>query len=283
MTALKIREDGRLEGGVKDYYILPRAHEVYDPCETVLVEFTPELASYVLKTCNYRNRRMKPAKIRKMKNAIVSDRFHLTHQGVAFDAEGVLLDGQNRLQAIVESGRTVRLKVTYNLPSVSQAYMDSGSKRSETENLKFGYNRDVDRRAVATAKAMMAAGVKVDPEPDELDAFIETHDDALSLALSIFPGFRKGVSAGVVACVARASYHVTEGKIREFAEIFKGGPFLPGQNAPSQLGRQLMDIKNKRPSPQVAYQLTSRAITYFLQNKDVKIIRPLGDDPFPLP
>ncbi len=37
-----------------------------------------------------------------------------THQGIAIASDGTLVDGQHRLLAIVESGVTVRMNVTFN-------------------------------------------------------------------------------------------------------------------------------------------------------------------------
>lgn len=41
--------------------------------------------------------------------------WHVTHQGIAFDEDGYLIDGQHRLSAVVLSGKTVRYLVTRGL------------------------------------------------------------------------------------------------------------------------------------------------------------------------
>lgn len=58
-----------------------------------------------------------------------------SHQGIAFDEEGNLLDGQHRLAAIVESGVAVTLTVAIGVPSSSLTVLDVGRKRTVADML----------------------------------------------------------------------------------------------------------------------------------------------------
>lgn len=49
--------------------------------------------------------------------AMRAGQWGLTHQGVAIDDTGFLIDGQHRLAAIVQSGVTIKLQVTRDVPS----------------------------------------------------------------------------------------------------------------------------------------------------------------------
>jgi hypothetical protein len=67
-----------------------------------------------------------------------------THQGVAFNDLDHLIDGQHRLSAIVKSGRTVRMMVTFGLPSkikgkemTTMDAVDRGKQRSVADQLKI--------------------------------------------------------------------------------------------------------------------------------------------------
>lgn len=69
-----------------------------------------------------------------------------THQGIAFDDSGRLIDGQHRLLAVAESGATVRMLVTYDLPErpagQTQSTMDvvdRGRVRSVGSQLKIAH------------------------------------------------------------------------------------------------------------------------------------------------
>jgi hypothetical protein len=54
--------------------------------------------------------------IRRYANDMEHGAWALTHQCVAFDVADNLIDGQNRLRAVVMSGATVRMAVAYNVP-----------------------------------------------------------------------------------------------------------------------------------------------------------------------
>lgn len=67
-----------------------------------------------------------------------------THQGIAFNDQDHLIDGQHRLSAIVKSGITVRMMVTFGLPSkiegkemTTMDCVDRGKQRSVADQLKI--------------------------------------------------------------------------------------------------------------------------------------------------
>ena len=67
-----------------------------------------------------------------------------THQGIAFNDKDELIDGQHRLHAIGRSGRTLRMMVTFGLPSVIEGRemttmdaVDRGRTRSVADQLKI--------------------------------------------------------------------------------------------------------------------------------------------------
>lgn len=61
---------------------------------------TPELARVYL-TRNTKNRSLRSNKVNKVKRDILAGNWALTHQGVAFNNKGELIDGQHRLNAVV--------------------------------------------------------------------------------------------------------------------------------------------------------------------------------------
>lgn len=101
-----------------------------------LEEITPSKAEHYLKK-NRANRPVKPGNILKLKNDLQQGNFKLTHQGIAFDWDGNLIDGQHRLMAIIESGITVSMYVTYNCDPDIFKVIDSGSTRNANDVLKL--------------------------------------------------------------------------------------------------------------------------------------------------
>ena len=90
---------------------------------------TPEVAHLYLQS-NTANRPLSESNIRLLAAAIRRGEWQLTHQGIAFDQDGVLLDGQHRLLAVVESGVAVEMMVTRGLSSESFAAMDINRRRT---------------------------------------------------------------------------------------------------------------------------------------------------------
>jgi hypothetical protein len=54
----------------------------------------------------------------------------MTHQGIAFDEFGNLIDGQHRLHAIVKSGKTITCLVSFGVHVDAVSVIDRGLRRS---------------------------------------------------------------------------------------------------------------------------------------------------------
>jgi len=90
---------------------------------------TPEMAKQWLQ-CNITNRRYRLDWVTQLRGVIERGEWITTHQGVAFDEAGNLLDGQHRLGAIAAAGIPVKVMVTRGLPKEAFAVMDRGKARS---------------------------------------------------------------------------------------------------------------------------------------------------------
>jgi hypothetical protein len=64
-----------------------------------------------------------------------SGRFRKTHQGIAFNIRGDLMDGQHRLAACVETDIPIVVRVFFNEPSDNFAYIDRGRPRTLSDDL----------------------------------------------------------------------------------------------------------------------------------------------------
>ena len=84
--------------------------------KTELVNVTPALAREWLKR-NTKNRPLRPSHVETLRQAFARGEYVTTHQGIAFDLEDELVDGQHRLQAIslMPDGFSVTMLVTGGL------------------------------------------------------------------------------------------------------------------------------------------------------------------------
>lgn len=136
-------------GVVNEIPLPPAAIELPEPAELPeglnarWIEITPALALRWL-TNNIRNRPVSHdvvlAYARDMKNG----EWQSTHQGIAFNDKDELIDGQHRLYAVALSGCTIRMMVTFGLPSVITGKevtpmdcVDRGKPRSVADQLKI--------------------------------------------------------------------------------------------------------------------------------------------------
>ena len=108
---------------------------------------TPEIAAEWLDD-NAHNRHFSPARASTAARDMADGHWQETGEPVQFDVYGHLLNGQHRLNGIVDSGVAVELLVVRGLQPEAQEVMDSGARRSSGDALSL---RDIgDGKMVAS-------------------------------------------------------------------------------------------------------------------------------------
>ena len=100
-----------------------------------VVNVTPELACEWLAK-NTRNRQIRRGHVKFLADQMKAGKWRLTHQGVAFGADGAVLDGQHRLEAVVASGVSVPLMVFFSWDADVFGVLDKGINRTVRDDLK---------------------------------------------------------------------------------------------------------------------------------------------------
>ena len=120
---------------------------------------TPELAEAYLKT-SPGNRNIRPRTLEKYCSSLLRGEFLLTHQGIAFDEAGKLLDGHHRLTAISDTKIGAFLLVVRNLPrdDVWPA-IDSGAVRNLTDQSHGSEGGVIPKRIVEAANLLVEFAV----------------------------------------------------------------------------------------------------------------------------
>lgn len=81
------------------------------------------------------------------------------NQGIGFDVNGVLIDGQHRLLAIIQSGVTLEMIVVTDLPVESQTTVDAGKARGVGDNLHLiGEDNGNVRAAIVRGLFLICSG-----------------------------------------------------------------------------------------------------------------------------
>lgn len=102
---------------------------------------TPKLAEQYL-TLNKNIRKMSYKWVQFFTDTITRGEFVLTPDGICFDSDGNLINGQHRLAAIAEAGISVRMRVYYDVTPEEARAMDLGRKRALADVL------DADRKVM---------------------------------------------------------------------------------------------------------------------------------------
>lgn len=107
------------------------------------MDVTPEMARDWLQN-NFRNRPVSEETVTAYARDMKNKRWVPTHQGIAFNTRDELIDGQHRLYAIIKAACTVRMMVTFGLPSKIKGFdltvmdcVDRGRTRSVADQLKI--------------------------------------------------------------------------------------------------------------------------------------------------
>lgn len=101
-----------------------------------IVEITPQLAKEWLNQ-NTHNRNLRQRVVNGYAADMLAGAWSENGQSINRSASGILLDGQHRLAAIVQSGVTVRMLVVNGLSGTTQETMDVGAKRTMADVLKL--------------------------------------------------------------------------------------------------------------------------------------------------
>ena len=99
-----------------------------------IVEITPDIARGWLER-NVGNRPLRPAGVKKYERAMRSGNWKMTGEPIKFSRTGKLIDGQHRLQAVVNSGTPITAMVIQGLNDDVFDSLDAGMLRSNADIL----------------------------------------------------------------------------------------------------------------------------------------------------
>jgi hypothetical protein len=255
-----------------------------------LMAVTPSMAARWLEGANNRNRRLSDRYAERLARDIRHGRWKMTHEGIAFDPHGVLLDGQHRLWAIVLANRAVKLYVWLNVPPDALMAIDNGRPRSLADILTLGGGMDrVGNRELAVLRAMLG-GFLTPPAltPAEAAEGLQRHREAIAFALTCLPRgtrFRGIASADSRAVIARAWYSADRERIAAFCEVLVGGMARREADRPAVL---LWQFLLGRPAGGRAQRLeryakTERALLAYLRGEAITRLYAATCELFPLP
>jgi hypothetical protein len=220
-------------------------------------------------------------------------RFVCTHQGIAFDTNGRLIDGQHRLWAILEADVPVRIRVFFNEPPDNLIYIDGNHPRRAADRMTLGRTLGTVRTdELATLRAMLGgiALAKSRHTVVEEMRLLEKYRQPIQFAHEHLSVSRPAGIANAMtrAVLARAWFCVTDHRIlAKFCETLRTNLMTTDFDRPVALLRdQLVELRkhgNTKPIRQRQYALASRALAAYIDNQPLMILRATSYELFLLP
>jgi hypothetical protein len=141
------------------------------------VMVTPELATSWLKNNHPNNRKPDPREVRRL-SKIPRDKWLDCASTIKRTREGVLLDGQHRLLAIVERGEALPCDVLHNAPPELVFVVDVGRGRTLAHMLKIaGFSSEGPLAAVLNAVNWLLTGDTAKMHMDRAERLLEAIPD----------------------------------------------------------------------------------------------------------
>jgi hypothetical protein len=258
-----------------------------------LETITPAKATKYLEK-NTANRPVRKVWVKTLAETIKNGQWHVTHQGIAFNCDGTLIDGQNRLMAIVEAGKPVQMYVARGIAKESVFGIDSGKTRSVPDiagPLGFGLG-DITKNHSAVARAMTQAWMDFQQRMRHYETnetvlrFVVRHREAIDFAIG---NLNTGPAAHGVAraVVARAWYTADRARLLEFCRCLTTNIHASeGDSAAGALLRFLRSLTKGAGGAMVRrdmYFRTQAALRRFLLRESVKTLKPAQVEYFPIP
>ncbi len=125
-----------------------------------IVDITPEIAAEMLK-CNTHNRLPRKTTILHYARQMIADDWMMTAEAIHVTNDGLLLNGQHRLLAIIKANTTVPILVIWGLSREAQDLLDHGDKRRISDTLtmnEFATDAKTTAAAIGHIRRMAIQG-----------------------------------------------------------------------------------------------------------------------------
>lgn len=159
----------------------------------------PKQAKEWLNTVNVRNRNLLPRQVSRYAKAMTEGRWKaLVGEPISFAEDGTLLNGQQRLTAVVESGTTQVFLLLEGLPLDDQDVMDSGATRKPGQQLTIrGWKNGTQVASIVRVLLQWHTNTILTstytPTIDEIVAFAERHRERVDAATLVSMRVRRTV------------------------------------------------------------------------------------------
>lgn len=199
--------------------VLAKHGQLINLPKPVYERIDPATAAAYLETSKG-NRRISQEHVARLADDYAAGRHQITHQGIAFDCDGHLIDGHHTLWAILLSGVTITVLVTRNLRREALRVIDTGKIRTLQDRLTLaGSWGQVQRGEAAVLRRMIrhtAPRLKLTPAQEYESWKQNAKHVRFAIALTEGLGKMRAIST-VRAVLARAHKGMPSTELERFA------------------------------------------------------------------
>lgn len=193
---------------------LPVPRDIGGGLHAIVATVTPAMAANILEYYHDpNNRRVKIGSRNSYVNDMRNGKFTLTHQAIAFTAQGMLFDGQHRLNACVVSAVNFDTVVIFGIGQPSVINADIGIKRSIADVSRYS-GESIPSHVVSIIRCLLYGTTPKVASPSIIISGSSEMSDALEF---ISPVYKK-YPASIVGAIARAYYHEDRARLGEFMQ-----------------------------------------------------------------
>lgn len=220
-----------------------------------VVSVDPDMAQRWLKTCNTHNRVLSPIRVSEYTKAMLEHRWKFNGETIQFDRNNVLLNGQHRLHAVVQSGTTQTFLLVRGLDPQVQTTMDQGTRRAPHEQLQVaGIAADqIDAAALRVflrwqSGRLFGDALRNRVSTGEIVAFAQGNPDIIALLRTLGRGRIRSIPAtpSVTVAVALQLHLIDSTAAREFFDLLESGAGLAINSPILTLSRRFVKAKTER-------------------------------------
>lgn len=263
--------------------------------EYLVESINPEKAKAYL-SMSKGNRKLAPAVVKMFARDMASGNWKCTHQAIAFDENGVLIDGHHRLSAVIKAGVNVNMLVARNVPHDTIEYVDTGRCRSLRDTLYYvdGFESPALRNSntLATLKLAVQYGYKSDWQLSNAErmAFLEHFKKEFEMLYSASisrhdPSMTAPIRAGLFAGLLCGEKYED---IYNFCSVWSNSDTRGCEDRNYtvilNLRRQLDNAKLKRMkiARDKQYSMAQNALWNFINNTPVRTVKETETPRYPI-
>lgn len=248
---------------------------------TQIMTVSPEMASDWLAK-NSRNRVIRQSLVDAYVSDMKNGKWECTHQGIAFYDDGILADGQHRLTAILQSGISVLMQVTFGISRDAGIAIDMQAKRTVGDAMAIAGHEEITNKKVETINAFITMFLKQKIRritPNQVLSFYTVHQRAIEQAIDITGSSNHKMLPAVVraAFLSACMSGENDDLMRLMVASLKSGVIdSKSETAAIRLREYLMreQHSNGIANRLRTYRISEKAIKMFCSGQEVKLLRP---------